>query len=146
MLYRTIKIGIGLILIIVILTLMFFLSNIEMKIQTDTPVDHDLSFIGLRDMLLLSEESTKMNIKPGQIIQVSGYVKEVNLLNERITLILKGEQDSSPYMICDFQTDQKDIIHQIKENDKVQVKGVFKGFLKDAIFLNCILTELPPHE
>ena len=146
MLHRKTKIGIGLILLLGVLLTMFFWSNKEETVQKDTPLDHDLALSDLKNILLLPEEHSEIEVKPGQIIQVSGYVKEVNLLNERITLLLKGEQDTGPYMICDLQSDQKQRIDQLQTNDFVKVKGVFKGFLKDAIFLHCIITDLPSHE
>lgn len=146
MLYKKTKIGLGFMLFISVLLTMFFWSNKEETVQMNTPVDHDLPLSDLKNILLLPEEHSEIEVNPGQIIQVSGYVKEVNLLNERITLLLKTEQDTGPYMICDLQPNQKQRIDQLQVNDFVKVKGVFKGFLKDAIFLHCIITDLPSHE
>ncbi|MFX0557494.1 OB-fold protein [Maribacter sp. CXY002] len=146
MLNRKIGIGIGMALIVMGLIGFSFWPNKERTLTLNTPVDHDLTFTRFQTMLLSPEEGSKSDIRSNQIIQVSGYVKEVNLLNERITLILKGEYDTSPYMICDFQANQEHIINELKKNDYVRVKGVFKGILKDAIFLNCIITYTSSHE
>ena len=41
--------------------------------------------------------------------------------------------------MCEMQADQLEKIKNIKEDDIVTVKGIFKGVLLDAILLNCII-------
>jgi hypothetical protein len=79
-------------------------------------------------------------LKTEQIVEVTGLVKETNLMNGRITVLLKGNNDSPPYIICDMMPHQKTTVSQFKPNDSVKIKGVFKGYLKDAVFLDCIVT------
>ncbi|AEM71643.1 hypothetical protein Murru_2608 [Allomuricauda ruestringensis DSM 13258] len=79
-------------------------------------------------------------LKTEQIVEVTGLVKETNLMNGRMTVLLKGNNDSPPYIICDMMPHQKKTVSQFKPNDSVKIKGIFKGYLKDAVFLDCIVT------
>ena len=38
-----------------------------------------------------------------------------------------------------MRTEQAEMVRKLKEGDKIKLKGVFKGFLMDAIMLNCVL-------
>lgn len=84
--------------------------------------------------------TTTATMKPEQLVEIEGRIKEINTLNSRHTILLKGTLDTSPYIICDMQTGQEKELELLKENDTIKVKGIFKGFLKDAVFLNCIVT------
>ncbi len=87
------------------------------------------------------EPNTKINtLEPEQLVEIEGRIKEINTLNGRHTILLRGGQDESPYIICDMQTGQEKELKLLKENDTIKVKGVFKGFLKDAVFLHCMIT------
>lgn len=85
-------------------------------------------------------------LKPEQLVEIEGRIKEINTLNSRHTVMLMGTLDKSPYIICDMQRGQKKELELLKENDTIRIKGVFKGFLKDAVFLNCIVTHQNLHE
>lgn len=85
-------------------------------------------------------------LKPDQLVEIEGRIKEINTLNGRHTILLMGTLDQSPYIICDMQLEQGKKLERLKENDIVRVKGIFKGFLKDAVFLNCIVTHHNLHE
>lgn len=74
----------------------------------------------------------------GKIIEITGRVKEVTFLNNRNTVILYG-QNSTSGIICDFDTNQLEEIKDLSKNQKVTIKGVCKGFLKDVVILNCFL-------
>lgn len=74
----------------------------------------------------------------GKIIEITGRVKEVTFLNNRNTVILYG-QNSTSGIICDFDTNQLEEIKNLSKNQKVTIKGICKGFLKDVVILNCLL-------
>lgn len=74
----------------------------------------------------------------GKIVEITGRVKEVTFLNNRNTVILYG-QNSTSGIICDFDTNQLEEIKSLSKNQKVTIKGVCKGFLKDVVILNCLL-------
>jgi hypothetical protein len=53
-------------------------------------------------------------------------------------LRLKGD-DIGIFVLCQMQEDQNQDLVLLEEGDHVRVKGILKGFLKDAIMLNCII-------
>ena len=85
-------------------------------------------------------------LRPEQLVVIEARIKEINTVNSRHTILLKGTLDQSPYIICDMQRGQEKELELLKENDTIRVKGIFKGFLKDAVFLNCIVTHQNLHE
>lgn len=100
----------------------------QLYLAADTLVSHFKS----------GEESL---LKPESIIEMEGVIKEINGLNGRMTILLEGGENESPSIICDMQANQKEIILNLKPKDTIRVKGVFKGLLKDAVFLNCIISD-----
>ncbi len=80
-------------------------------------------------------------VKPESIVEMEGVIKEINGLNGRLTILLEGGENESPSIICDMQANQKEIVSNLKLKDTIRVKGVFKGLLKDAVFLNCIISD-----
>lgn len=75
-----------------------------------------------------------------QVIAIEGVIKDINYVNQRHTILLRGNQEDLALVICDMQTDQAAKTGFLKQGDTVVLKGVFKGFLQDAVFLNCVLT------
>lgn len=87
------------------------------------------------------KEGHKTLLKPESIIEIEGTIKEINTINNRFTILLKGGESDSSSIICDMQANQNEYITALKPKDTILVKGVFKGFLKDAVFLNCVITD-----
>lgn len=85
----------------------------------------------------LNEEKSD-SIYSGKIIEITGFVKEITFLNKRNTVILNSNSDTFG-VICDINPNQKEKIKQLKEHQKIKVKGICKGFLKDVILLNCYI-------
>lgn len=75
-----------------------------------------------------------------KVIAIEGIIKEINYINNRHTILLRGDQEDLSLVICDMQTDQTQKTKSLKRGDTVLLKGVFKGFLKDAVFLNCVIS------
>lgn len=73
-------------------------------------------------------------------IEVEGIVKEVTFLNNRYTVLLQG---SGEYMciMCDMKENQIAQVQTLTKGDSVILKGICKGFLMDAILLNCVLVK-----
>ena len=91
----------------------------------------------------INEEKSNI-LYAGKIIEVTGFVKEITFLNNRNTIILNSNTQTFG-VICDVNPNQKDKIKQLKENQKIRVKGICEGFLKDVILLNCSI-DLTPNE
>lgn len=93
-----------------------------------------------RDLLnaFTKNEEKSDSLYAGKILEISGIVKEVTFLNNRNTLILYGNSNENG-IICDLNPNQKEKLKHIKKHQKVFVKGICKGFLKDVILLNCTI-------
>lgn len=91
----------------------------------------------LIDSYLISEAETN-ELYSGKIIEVSGFVKEVTFLNNRNTVILYSQHKTSG-VICDIHPSQIEKVKNLKEHQKIVVKGICKGFLKDVVLLNCYI-------
>ena len=101
-----------------------------------------VSFENTKSELLLAnfkeDEKKADKFYTGKVIEITGIVKEVSFLNNRNTLILQGE-DKDSGVICDMNSNQIEATLKITEGQKVTIKGMYKGFLKDVVMLNCIL-------
>ncbi|WP_203257029.1 OB-fold protein [Hyunsoonleella ulvae] len=98
------------------------------KFDAQTVID----FIQNEDKNLLQAE---------QIIEVEGIVKKISYLNNRTTILLGIDGKENAYVICDMKNNQTEKVAKVTTNDTIRLKGVFKGILEDAIFLNCIISE-----
>ncbi len=74
------------------------------------------------------------------IIGVEGVVKEVNSLNNKQTIFLSDNREGDVSVLCAMQDNQINRIQTLGIGDTINIKGVFKGFLKDVILLNCVIT------
>ena len=86
----------------------------------------------------IKDEKQSNNFYAEKIIEITGFVKEVTFLNNRNTVILYGKQKDFG-IICDTHPSQINKIKSLKEHQKIKVKGICKGFLKDVILLNCYI-------
>jgi len=93
----------------------------------------------------IQNEKNANSIYQNKIIEVAGIVKEVTFLNNRNTVILYGENKHSG-VLCDMQSNQITKVKNLKKGQKVMIKGICKGFLKDAILLNCMLINQQSNE
>jgi len=89
----------------------------------------------------LGKNQNNSYLKTENVVEIRGVVKEINDLNDRITILLGTKKNELSCIICDMQSNQKEKITKLKPNDTIKIKGVFKGFLQDAIFLNCVISE-----
>lgn len=109
--------------------------------------DQPLIVITLDSINDYFKPNTKTSIlKPEQLVEIEGRIKEINTRNGRNTILLKGEKDASPYIICDMHSGQEKELKLLKENDTITINGIFKGFLNDAVFLNCMIIHQKLHE
>ncbi|GAA4271583.1 hypothetical protein U6A24_13435 [Aquimarina gracilis] len=104
------------------------------KVATDIEVNSK----ELVSSYILNEKTANTAYR-GKIVEVDGIVKEVTFLNDRNTIILYGSSKHSN-VICDMQLSQAEEVRKLVKGQKIRIKGVCKGFLKDAILLHCILT------
>ncbi|AXT61084.1 hypothetical protein D1816_12230 [Aquimarina sp. AD10] len=103
------------------------LATTELKVSSEDLVS-----------LFLNNEKLATDTYAGKIIEIDGIVKDITFLNNRNTVLLSSKVWSSN-VICDMRIDQVKIVEQLKVGQKIKIKGVCKGFLKDAVILNCKL-------
>lgn len=92
----------------------------------------------LKDFNSNNQKSLKKYIE--KAIEVQGVLHKTTKRNGTYTLMLQGS-DMDIYVLCEMEKDQNNILKNLQEGDEVKVKGILKGFLKDAIMLNCIIME-----
>ena len=73
-------------------------------------------------------------------IEIESVIKEINNKEGVYNLLLHGD-DKDTLVICEMQKNQNVHIQKLNIGDPVVIKGVFKGFLKDAVLLNCIIIQ-----
>jgi len=76
------------------------------------------------------------------VVLVEGSIKEINYLNNRNTIILRGKENSNTSIICDMQKDQARLLASLQTGQIISIKGILKGSLKDVILLNCKISNL----
>lgn len=98
-------------------------------------------YISAKDLVDLLEKEDKTNILLSEkVVEITGAIKEINKRNNRLTVILHVEGKEHPSIICDMMDGQEEFIQKFAPKDTLIIKGVFKGTLKDAIFLNCVVS------
>ncbi|GAA4278621.1 OB-fold protein [Aquimarina mytili] len=119
------------------LYLYFGFYNRSYETIDNVATDISISSRKLTSTYMLNEKNAN-SIYRGKVIEVDGIVKEVSFLNNRNTVLLHGN-DKYSSVICDMQSDQIEEVKKLKAGQKIRIKGICKGFLKDAILLNCML-------
>lgn len=86
----------------------------------------------------LENEKNANFLYTGKIIEIIGFVEDVSFLNERNTVLLYT--DNKKYgILCDVNNAQIEKVKSLKKHQKIKVKGICKGFLKDVVLLNCYI-------
>lgn len=73
-------------------------------------------------------------------IEVNGVLHKITSKKDTYTLLLKG-QEIDTFVLCEMKKDQNNAIMLLNKGDNIKIKGILKGFLQDAIILNCIILE-----
>ena len=109
------------------------------EVSLTTKTDYHVKSEDLLDSFISNEElANKMYVE--KTIEVEGIVKEVTFLNNRYTVLLQGN-GSYTCIMCDMKEDQVAQVQTLAEGSSVVLKGICKGFLMDAILLNCVLVK-----
>ncbi|RBW59715.1 hypothetical protein DS884_08240 [Tenacibaculum sp. E3R01] len=103
-------------------------SKVEISIQSTKLVE-----------AFIHNETKADDLYINKLIQVTGVIKEINFLNDKTTLILEGNNSNNSGIICDIHKSQTKKLTNIKKHQKVTLKGICKGFLKDVILLDCYI-------
>ena len=74
-----------------------------------------------------------------EILSVEGALVEVNSKNGTINVLLKGNDNQKNYIICEMNPSIDLGKTNLSEGQTLTVKGILKGYLNDAVLLNCVL-------
>lgn len=105
------------------------------KWVSETVPNNNFTVDYLTEEVFENESSVKETV-----VTVHGFVEDINFLNNRNTVILRGEIDLKNSVICDMQKGQTEFLSTLKIGQLVTVKGILKGSLKDIILLNCLIS------
>ncbi len=128
-------------LVFVLVLLVYGLYNFTKTKDIDTLIAEPMLELTAEDLISYLELHKNTNDKQylEKVIAIKGVVKEINNLNERHTILLKGGKDDATLIICDMNPSQSIEFKKLKPGDTVNVKGIYKGFLKDVVLLNCVI-------
>lgn len=73
-------------------------------------------------------------------LEIDGTIYQITYKAGKYSLLLRGDKIDA-LVLCEMEKDQAPLIELLKVGDEVKVKGILKGFLMDAILLNCIVLE-----
>ncbi len=73
-------------------------------------------------------------------IEIEGEISKINYKNERYTIMLHGNGSDS-FILCEMQQAFNPKIKEYLTGETITVRGIYKGKLMDAIFLNCAIIE-----
>ena len=129
----------------VLIILMLFLTGLFVFIfltpsKTFGPNDKAEIHINAKELIAayLSDENKADMMYTNKLIQISGTLKSIKYLNNRNTLIINRGKNSSG-IICDLNDNEINKLQNLRKDQKIEIKGVCKGFLKDVILLNCYI-------
>lgn len=119
-----------------------FLVAYGIYIYTETPRDTsrvrtEASLSSIQ--LMSSSEDSTIYQYLDKAIEIESVIKEISIKDGVYTLLLNGNYKDT-FIICEMQKNQNLIVKKLNTGDRVVIKGVFKGFLKDAVLLNCVIT------
>ncbi|MBX2826538.1 MAG: OB-fold putative lipoprotein [Flavobacteriaceae bacterium] len=131
---------------VVVFSLLTITTLIRCQLDPDQRVSDTRAVNSLLVDQLILDPSENSSHLIGDVIAVDGLVDEVNYLNDRATIILRGYDTEKKAVICDMQESQRGLMDSLEVGQAITVKGVLKGFLHDVILLNCIISNPTNHD
>ncbi len=89
---------------------------------------------------LATENGEKLAPYIEQAIEVEGIINEINIRNGKKSIFITDNRIKGT-ILCELQKKQNTDISALKVGEKIKIKGIYKGYLLDAILLNCIVLE-----
>ena len=89
---------------------------------------------------LATENGEKLEPYIEQAIEVEGIINEINILNGKKSIFITDKRIKGT-ILCELQKKQSTDVSALKVGEKIKIKGIYKGYLLDAILLNCIVLE-----
>lgn len=107
--------------------------------QKDTKGVETRASLTTQELFTQSQEeiSTDLALYIERAIEVKGNIKDITHRDGTYSIILNGLDER--HIICEMQIDQNTDVQNFVIGEEVVIKGILKGFLFDAILLNCIV-------
>ena len=90
------------------------------------------------DELILALKSNE-NFHREDILSVKGALVEINTKNDNTNFLIKGNTIENHYIICEMNHSFDVRNNNFKPGETIVIKGILKGYLNDAVLLNCVL-------
>lgn len=129
--------GAILLVLAVVYVIFFFFAGVKDTAKVKTHASFT-SLEMLDDISQKQGEALKPYIE--KAIEVEGFVKQVSSSNNRTSVFLSSDKAQGS-ILCELQQKQPLKNLQLKEGQRLKIKGIYKGYLLDAILLNCIVLE-----
>lgn len=97
------------------------------------------------DELIVGLEEDE-NFYREEILSVTGSLVEVNTKNGNVNFLMRGNTNQNHYIICEMNHTMTLGNINVSQGETVVVKGILKGYLNDAVLLNCVLDNTNKHE
>ena len=96
--------------------------------------------VDIGDLISMFQDNEKLanDTYTEKLIEVHGVVEEISFLNNRHTILLRGDKFAQNFILCDMAYKSKEGKERITKGDTIKLKGVCKGYLLDVIMLNCV--------
>lgn len=127
---------VGAVLLLVVASISLYYMGAEQKdtqsVRTQATLTSQELFLQLQQ-----EKNAELALYIEKAIEVKGSIIDITYRNGVYSIILDGTNDR--HIICEMQRDQNPEILKFKKGEEIVIKGILKGFLVDAILLNCIV-------
>lgn len=102
--------------------------------------EEEVEQVDIGELITMFQDNEKLanDTYTEKIIEVEGVVEEISFLNNRHTILLRGDKFAENFILCDMAFKSKDGKERITKGDTLKLKGICKGYLLDVIMLNCV--------
>lgn len=130
----------GLLIVGLLSSIVWVYKAFNRPVKTDVSMVENVRKVNTEEIISMfkSNEQEANATFIEKVIEVEGVVKDISLLNDRHTILLKSENFTQSFVMCDMSPLGNDKINKLTIGDTVVLKGVCKGFLLDVIMLNCM--------
>ena len=90
------------------------------------------------DELILALKNNE-NFHREDVLSVKGDLVEINTKNGNTNFLIKGNTNENHYIICEMNHSFDLGNNDFKPGETIVIKGILKGYLNDAVLLNCVL-------
>ena len=108
-------------------------------VQYHTAPEEQVEAVDIGELITMFQDNEQLanDTYAEKILEVEGVVEEISFLNDRHTILLRGDKFEQNFILCDMAIESKEKKRMIK-GDTIKLKGICKGYLLDVIMLNCV--------